>query len=114
MADAREEAALLGQGAGVGHHAEGVHLEAIIVVEAEGLVLDDAPIELEAAGLQALAAARVAAVEDGHIVLLGHLVDGVEEAEEVLFRVDILLAVSTQKDILPLLQPEPRGYPKPR
>ena len=37
-ADAREEAGLLGQGARVGHHGEGVHLQAVVVVEAHGLV----------------------------------------------------------------------------
>ena len=46
----------------------------------------------------------MAAVEDGHIVLLGHLVDGVEEAQEVLLRVDVLLAVGAQQDVLALLQ----------
>ena len=43
-----EEAALLRKGAGVGHHTEGVHLEAVVVVEAEGLLTDDTGVELEA------------------------------------------------------------------
>ena len=42
----------------------------------------------------------VAAVEDGHVVLLGHLINGVEEAEEVLLRVDVFLAVGGEKDVL--------------
>lgn len=33
-------------------------------------------------------------VEDGHVVLLRHLVDSSEEGEEVLLRVDIFLAVN--------------------
>ena len=104
MADAGEEAALLGQGAAVAHHGKGVHLQAVVVVEAQGLVLDDARVQLEAACLQALAGTRMAAVEDGHVVLLGHLVDGVEERQEVLLGVDVLLAVGAQKNVLALLQ----------
>ena len=104
VALAGEKAGLLGQGAGVGHHAEGVHLQAVVVVEAQGLVLDHAGVQLESAGLQALAAAGVAAVEDGHVVLLGHAVDGGEEAHEVLLGVDVLLAVGGEQDVLALLQ----------
>ena len=48
-------------------------------MEAEGLVLDDTLVEFEAAGGKAVAAARVSTVEDGHVVLLCHFVDGVEE-----------------------------------
>ena len=79
MANRGEEAALLGEGAAVAHYGEGVHLQAVVVVEAEGLVLDDTLVEFEAAGGKAVAAARVATVEDGHVVLLCHFVDGVEE-----------------------------------
>lgn len=42
-----EEAAFFGERAGIGHHTEGVHLEAVVVVEAERLMLDDARIQLE-------------------------------------------------------------------
>ena len=66
-------------------------------------MLDDALIELETACLQAFAAAGMAGVEDGHIVLLGHLVDGVEQAQEVLLGVNVLLAVGAQQDVLALL-----------
>ena len=47
--DAREEAGLLGQGAGVGHNREGIHLQTVVVVETQRLVLDHAGVELEAA-----------------------------------------------------------------
>ena len=102
--DAGEEAALLGQGAGVGDHTVGVHLQAVVVVEAQGLVLDDSCIQLESALLKALAAAGVAAVEDGHVVALGHLVDGGEEALEVLLGVNILLAMGAEEDVSAFLQ----------
>ena len=88
-----EEAALFGQGAGVANYGEGVHLEAVVVVESKRFVLYHARVELEACCLQALAAARVAAVEYGHIVTLRHSVDGIEERQEVLFGVDVFLAV---------------------
>lgn len=50
-ADAGEEARLLGQGAGVRHHREGVHLQAVVVVEAHGLVHANPRVQLEARGL---------------------------------------------------------------
>ena len=98
-ADAREEARLLGQGAGVGHHREGVHLQAVVVVEAHGLVHAHARVELEAGGLQALAGARVAGVQDRHVVFLGQRVDRGEQAREVRLGVDVLLAVGGQQHV---------------
>ena len=105
-ADAREEAGLLGQGAGVGHHGEGVHLQAVVVVEAHGLVHAHARVQLEAGGLQALAGARVAGVQDRHVVLLGQRVDGGEQAREVGLGVDVLLAVGGQQHVALGLQAE--------
>lgn len=43
-----EETALFGEGATITYYGEGVHLETVVVVEAEGLVLDDTWVELEA------------------------------------------------------------------
>ena len=106
VADAGKETALFGQGTAVAHYREGVHLEAVVVVKTEGLVLDDAPIELEAAGGKAVAAAGVARVEDGHVVLLGHAVDGGEEAQEVFLGVDVFFAVGGEQDIAAFLQTE--------
>lgn len=45
-------------------------------------------------------------VEDGHVVLLRHLVDSSEEGEEVLHRVDIFLAMGGQENVLAFLQAE--------
>ena len=106
MPDAREEAGLLGQGAGVGHHREGVHLQAVVVMEAHGLVHTHARVELEAGGLQALAGARVAGVQDRHVVLLGQRVDRGEQAREVCLGVDVLLAVCREEHVALGLQPE--------
>lgn len=105
-ADAGEEAGLLGQGAGVGHHREGVHLQAVVVVEAHGLVHANARVEPEAGGLQALARARVAGVQDRHVVLLGQRVDRGEQAREVGLGVDVLLAVGGEQHVLLRLQAE--------
>ena len=106
MPDAREEAGLLGQGAGVGHHREGVHLQAVVVVEAHGLVHAHARVELEAGGLQALAGARVAGVQDRHVVFLRQRVDGGEQAREVRLGVDVLLAVGGEQHVTLGLQAE--------
>ena len=106
MANAGKEATLFGQGARVGDNGESIHLQAVVVVKAQGFVLDDALVELESAGFEALAGARMATVEDGHVVLLGHLVDGIEERQEVLLGVNVLLAVGGQQDIFPLFKSE--------
>ena len=78
MSDRSEEAALLRKRAAVAHHSEGVHLEAVVVMEAERLVLYDPAVKFEAAGCEPVAAARMTAVEDRHVVFLRHGVDGVE------------------------------------
>ena len=99
MTHTGEERAFLWQGTAVRHHGEGIHLEAIVVVEAQRLMLNDARVKLEAAGLETLAAARMAAVKDGHVVFLGHLVDGSKQAHEVLLCIDVLFAVRAEEDI---------------
>ena len=106
MADGGEEARFLGQRAGVGYYGGGVHLQAVVVVEAEGLVSDYAGVEFESALLQALAAARMAAIEDGHVVARGDGVDGVEEAQEVFLGVDVFLAVGAQQDVFAFFEAE--------
>lgn len=106
VADAGEEAGLLGQRARVRHHREGVHLQAVVVVEAHGLVHAHARVQLEAGGLQALAGARVAGVQDRHVVFLGQRVDRGEQAREVRLGVDVLLAVGGEQHVALGLQAE--------
>ena len=48
VADAGEERGFFGKGSAIADDGEGVHLEAVVVVETEGLMLDDTWIELEA------------------------------------------------------------------
>ena len=93
FADRGVEAALFGQGTTVAHHAEGVHLQAVVVVEAEGLLYLNTRVKLEAAGFKAVAAAWVATVENRHVIFLCHFVDGGEETEEVFLCVNIFLTV---------------------
>lgn len=45
-------------------------------------------------------------VEDGHVVLLRHLVDSSKEGEEVLLRVNVFLTMGGQENILAFLQAE--------
>ena len=106
MAHRCEEARLFRQGAAVGDHGGGVHLKAVVVVEAEGLVADHARVELEAAGLKAFARAGMAAVKDRHVVFRRQGVDGGEEAAEVFLGVDVLLAVRREEDVLAFLEAE--------
>ena len=56
-------------------------------------MLNHALVQLEATGLQTLSRAGVTAVEDGHVIFLRHLVDGIKETHEVLLRIDVLLAM---------------------
>lgn len=104
--NACKEAGLLGQGAGVGDHGEGVHLQAVVVVESHGLVHAHARVQLEAGGLQALAGARVAGVQDRHVVFLRERVDRREQAREVRLGVDVLLAVGRKQHVALGLQTE--------
>ena len=110
MAYTGEETAFLGKGATVADHGEGVHLETVVVVEAERLVLNDTLVEMEATGSQTVAAAGMAAVEDGHIVFLCHLVDGAEERKEVFLCVDVFFTMGTQQDIPAFFQTETLMY----
>ena len=63
-------------------------------------------VELEAGGCETVAGAWVAAVEDWHVVLLGHSVDGGKERGEVLLGVDVFFSMSTQEDVLAFLESE--------
>ena len=101
---AGEETALLGQSAAVADHGEGVHLQAVVVMETQGLVLDHPLVQLESGLLQTLPTARMAAVEHGHVILLRHFIDGRKEAYKVLLRVDILLPVGGKQNVLALFQ----------
>ena len=107
VSHALEEAALLRQRAAVAHHREGVHLEAVVVVESKRLVADDPSVQPEPAVLESLSRARMAGVQYRHVVLLGHCVDGVEQRQEVPLRVYVLLPVRRQQYVPPLLEAEP-------
>ena len=107
LADRQVETRLLRQRAAVGHDAEGVHLQAVVIVEAQGLVGNDAPVQLKAALLQALAASGVAGVQHRQVILRRHGVDRREERPEILLRVDIFLPVGGEQDVFSFFQPQP-------
>ena len=48
VADRGEETGLFREGAAIAYYCEGVHLKTVVVVEAEGLVLDYSAVQLEA------------------------------------------------------------------
>ena len=107
FADAREIAALLRQRATVRYHAERIHLQAVVVMEAQRLVLNHTSVELKTAALQLLSAARVAGVQNGHIIRFRHFVDCGKQTFEVPLGIDVLLAVCRKQNIFALLQPKP-------
>lgn len=110
MSDTGEETALFRKGATVAHHCEGIHLETVVIMESERLMLYDTQVELESACCEPIAAARVAGIQNRHVVFLCHCIDGVEQAQEVLFCVDILLSVGAQQDVFPFFEAETFMY----
>ena len=107
VADAGEKAALFGQRTAIAHDGKGIHLKAVVVVEAQRFVLNDSCVELEAACGQSVAASGVTAVENRHVVFGGHLVDRIEQRQEVLLRIDVLLPMGGQQDVFSLFQTQP-------
>ena len=101
-----KEGAFLGESTAVGNHSKGVHLQTVVVVEAQRLVTDHAGIQSESGGFQTVAGTGVAGIQDGHIVGFCQLVDGGEKTVEVLLRIDILFPMGGQKDVLPFCEPK--------
>lgn len=73
-------------------------------MESQRFMPNHASVQLEAALLQALAAAGMAGVEDGHIVLFRHPIDCGKQRNEVFLRVDIFLSVRRKQDVLASFQ----------
>lgn len=107
LANRQIKARLLRQRAAVGHDAEGVHLQAVIIVEAQRLVGNDAPVQLESAFRQSLTAPGVAGVQHRQVILLRHGVYRREERTEILLRVDVFLPVGGEQNVLAFFQTEP-------
>ena len=107
MSHRSKERRLLGESTRIRHNRKSIHLQAVVIMEPQRLMLNHATVQDKTGGLKPLPRARVAAVQNRHIILLRHGVDGREEGEEVLFRVDILLPMGAQQDVLTLLQPQP-------
>ena len=104
LAERQVKTRLLRQRAAVGYNAEGVHLQAVVIVKAQRLVGDDAPVQFKAAFLQPLAAPGMAGVQHRQVVLRRHGVYRREERTEILLRVDVFLPVGREQDILAFFQ----------
>ena len=76
------------------------HLQMIVVMETKRFVLYNPRIQAEAGRFQTLSGARMAGVEDGHVILLCQLIDSRKQGKEILLCINILLPVCGQKDIL--------------
>ncbi len=75
-------------------------------MEAQWLILPHARIEDEASLLDELGAARVAGVEDGHVVGFGQSVYRIHEALEVRLCVDVFFAMRGQEDVAAVFETE--------
>ena len=104
LTDRQEETALLRQRSAVGDHRKGVHLQAVVIVEAQRLVGDHAAVQMEARRLQPLSASRVAGVKDWHVVLFRHGIDRCEQLDKIAVRIDVFLPVRREQNILSLGQ----------
>ena len=107
VSDGGEERGFLGKRAGVGHDACGIHLQAVVIVEAKRFVLNHAAVELEPGGFEAFSASWVAGIKDRHIVFFRHLIDRGEEADEISVVVDVFLAVSGEQNVFAFFEAEP-------
>ena len=107
LAHRQVEARLLRQGAAVGHDAEGVHLQAVVIVKAQRFVGDDAPVQFKAAILQPLAASRMAGVQHRQVVLRRHGIYRREQRTEILLRVDVFLPVGREQNVFAFFQTQP-------
>ena len=107
MTHAGEEAGFLRQGAGIGDDAKGVHLQVVVVVEAQRLMQAHPLVQLKAHGFQPLAAAGVAGVEDGHAVFFGQGVHRGEQVDKVLLGVDVFLPVGREQHVFMRLKAQP-------
>ena len=104
VSHAGEEAGLFGEGATVRDNCESVHLEAVIVVEAQGLMLDHTLVQPKARRFQSFPAAGMAGVQNGHVIFFCHFVNSLEQGEKILLCINILLTMSREEDILALFQ----------
>jgi hypothetical protein len=75
MSDGKIEAALLRKGARVRHDGECMHLELVVIIEAEGFIDSDTRIQFETGCFQPLLTSRMAGIEDRHIILLSKSID---------------------------------------
>ena len=82
-------------------------MQLVVVVEAQRLIDPDTRVEFEATLFQTVLASGMTGVQDGHIVLLCQCVDSSKQAQEVLFRIDVLLTMGRQQNVLVLFQPQP-------
>lgn len=105
-----EVARLLRERARVRDDGEGVHLEAVIIIEAHGLVRANQRMQLEARLLEALATPGVARVEDGLLVLLREAVDCTEQGAEAPLVVDVLLAMRGEQEVAVFGEPLAREH----
>ena len=88
-----EEAALLRQGTAVGENAEGVQLQPVVIVKAQRRVDPDQGVEDPGMELQPLLGPGMTGVQDRLAVLLCQAIDGAQQGEERLLRVNIFLPV---------------------
>ena len=101
---AGEEATLLRQRSTIGYHTEGIHLQAVVVMEAQRLMLDHTLVQLETTLFQTLSAAGMAGVQNRHIVLFCHFIDCSEQRIKVFLGVNILLTMGRKQNIFTLFQ----------
>ena len=107
MSHRGEEAGLLRQSSGVADHRKGIHLQAVIIMEAQRFMADDPGVKPETALLQPFSGAGMAGIQNRHIILPCQSVNRCEQRGKILCRVDILFPMGRQKDVSSLFQSQP-------
>ena len=106
MRDRGEERGFFWKRAGIGHNTRGVHLQAVVVVESERLMLNHAAVELKPGGFEAFSASRMAGIQDRHVILFRHPVNRGEKAEEVSVVINVFFAMSREEDVFAFFEAE--------
>lgn len=95
-----EYGALFGKGAAVAHHAEGIHLQFVVVKESERFVKHHVPVKTELPLFDRLAGTWMTGIDDRHSVGLGEPVDRLHQRDEVGLDIDVFLTVGGEKNVL--------------
>lgn len=90
-----QHGAFLAEGSAVAEDDQAVHLQTVVIEEAEGREVAHQRVKLEMPLPDKFHAARMRGIDHRHLIDLGHVVDGLHQGKEVFLDVDVFLAVGS-------------------